>query len=187
MCLKITAQARETHAKTSEVCSSEFISVPHLTVLSWHIISQRPPLIHKTFACYALLSLRMMTNFSLCESYDVFLDNRFKVEKHCNFQNSKLPFQSKKCIYWNLTAEMTVLSHDNRNPKFCRKSNLIWFIVWWMNVLEAVCKRDWHNMRSYLFFNVRKFRTQCAMAFTLWYDIVSVILLIFISSISILV
>ncbi len=27
---------------------------------------------------------------------------------------------------------------------------------------EAVCKRDWHNVRSYLFFNVRKFRTQCA-------------------------
>ncbi len=27
-------------------------------------------------------------------------------------------------------------------------------------VSEAVCKRDWHNVRSYLFFNVPKFRTK---------------------------
>ncbi len=26
---------------------------------------------------------------------------------------------------------------------------------------EAVCKRDWHNVRLYLFFYVRKFRTVC--------------------------
>ncbi len=31
---------------------------------------------------------------------------------------------------------------------------------------EAMCKRDWHNMRSYLIFNVWKFRTQCAMTLT---------------------
>ncbi len=30
-------------------------------------------------------------------------------------------------------------------------------------VSEAVCKHDWHNVRSYLFFNMRKTRTQCAM------------------------
>ncbi len=35
-----------------------------------------------------------------------------------------------------------------------------------MKVSEAVCKRDWH-VRSYLFFNVWKFRTLCAMAFRL--------------------
>ncbi len=28
-----------------------------------------------------------------------------------------------------------------------------------MKVSEAVCKRDWHNVRSYLFFNVQKIRT----------------------------
>ncbi len=27
-------------------------------------------------------------------------------------------------------------------------------------ISEAVCKRDWHNVRSYLFFNVRTFRTK---------------------------
>ncbi len=39
--------------------------------------------------------------------------------------------------------------------------------LWRTKVSEAVCKRDWHNVRSYLFFNVQKFWTQCAMAFTL--------------------
>ncbi len=33
-------------------------------------------------------------------------------------------------------------------------------------VSEAVCKRDWHNVRSYLFFNVQEFRTQCAKTLT---------------------
>ncbi len=27
-------------------------------------------------------------------------------------------------------------------------------------ISEAACKRDWHNVRSYLFFNVQKFRTK---------------------------
>ncbi len=40
------------------------------------------------------------------------------------------------------------------------------FFFWRMKVLEAVSKRDWHNVRSYLFFNVRKFRTRCAMTFS---------------------
>ncbi len=30
-------------------------------------------------------------------------------------------------------------------------------------ISEAVCNRDWHNVRSYLFFYVRTFWTQCAM------------------------
>ncbi len=40
------------------------------------------------------------------------------------------------------------------------------FFFWRMKVSEAVCKRDWLNVRSYLFFNVWKFRTQCAMTLT---------------------
>ncbi len=50
-----------------------------------------------------------------------------------------------------------------------RKSNLIrfFYFLWRTKVSEAVCKHDWHNMRSYLFFNVRKFRTRCAMIFSL--------------------
>ncbi len=31
-------------------------------------------------------------------------------------------------------------------------------IFWRTKVSEAVCKRDWHNVRSYLFFNMRKFQ-----------------------------
>ncbi len=38
---------------------------------------------------------------------------------------------------------------------------------WRTKVSEVVCKPDWHNVRSYLFFNVRKFRTQCAETLTL--------------------
>ncbi len=43
-----------------------------------------------------------------------------------------------------------------------RKSNLIQIFFWRTKVSEPVSKRDWHNMRSYLFFNMQKFRTQCA-------------------------
>ncbi len=37
-----------------------------------------------------------------------------------------------------------------------RKSNLNQIFLWRTKVSEAVCKCDWHNVRSYLFFNVRK-------------------------------
>ncbi len=33
------------------------------------------------------------------------------------------------------------------------------FFLWRMNVSEAVCKHDWHNVRSYLLFKVQKFQT----------------------------
>ncbi len=36
---------------------------------------------------------------------------------------------------------------------------------WRTKISEAVCKRDRLNVRSYLIFNVRKFRTQCAETF----------------------
>ncbi len=36
------------------------------------------------------------------------------------------------------------------------KSNLVWIFSVWK---KAVCKHDWHNVRSYLFFNVWKFCT----------------------------
>ncbi len=41
-----------------------------------------------------------------------------------------------------------------------RKSNLIRMFFWRTKVSEAVSKRDWHNMRSYLFFNMQKFRME---------------------------
>ncbi len=40
-----------------------------------------------------------------------------------------------------------------------RKFNLIWIFLWWTKVSEAVCKCDWHNVRSYLFFYVQKIWT----------------------------
>ncbi len=52
-----------------------------------------------------------------------------------------------------------------------RKSNLIWIFLCRTKVSEAVCKRDWHNMSSYLYFYVWKFQTKfwtrCAITFIL--------------------
>ncbi len=45
--------------------------------------------------------------------------------------------------------------------------NLIQFFLWQTNILEAVCKCDWHNVRLYLFFNVPKIRTRCPMTLRL--------------------
>ncbi len=41
----------------------------------------------------------------------------------------------------------------------CWKSNLVRIFLWQTKVLEAVCKRDWHNVRLYLFCNVQRFQT----------------------------
>ncbi len=37
------------------------------------------------------------------------------------------------------------------------KSNLIWIFLWRLKISEAVCKRDWHNVRSYLFSMCKNF------------------------------
>ncbi len=37
--------------------------------------------------------------------------------------------------------------------------------LWWTKISGAVCKPDWHNVRSCLFFYMQKFRIQCAMTF----------------------
>ncbi len=73
--------------------------------------------------------------------------------------------------FWILAFASTVaLNCQNTSQNAChgcekrKKSNPIRIFLWRTKISEAVCKRDWHNVRSYLFFNVRKFRTQCAMA-----------------------
>ncbi len=73
--------------------------------------------------------------------------------------------------FWILAFACTVaLNCQNTSQNACHgcekriKSNPIRISLWQTKISEAVCKRDWHNVRSYLFFNVRNFRTQCAMA-----------------------
>ncbi len=73
--------------------------------------------------------------------------------------------------FWILAFASTVaLNCQNTSQNVChgcekrKKSNTIRIFLWRTKISEAVCKRDWHNVRSYLFFNVRKIRTQCAMA-----------------------
>ncbi len=59
-----------------------------------------------------------------------------------------------KCFFFlhirhpfRLTCLLQMLKH--------RKSNLC---LWWTKVSEAVCKCDWHNVRSYLFSTCENFR-----------------------------
>ncbi len=47
-----------------------------------------------------------------------------------------------------------MLATDVKNTENLTQSNIF---LRQTKVSEAVCKRDWHNVRSYLFFNVRKF------------------------------
>ncbi len=44
--------------------------------------------------------------------------------------------------------------------------------IWRTKVLEAVWERDWHNMRSYLFFNVHTFRVCIDLHFEFWPEVV---------------
>ncbi len=43
-----------------------------------------------------------------------------------------------------------------RHPFLLKCLDLIQKILWWTKVSEAVCKRDWQNVRSYLVFNMQK-------------------------------
>ncbi len=49
-----------------------------------------------------------------------------------------------------------ILSHQNACYGCENAENRNWskFFLWRMKVMEALCKRDWHNVRLYLFFNV---------------------------------
>ncbi len=54
-----------------------------------------------------------------------------------------------------------ILSYQNACYGCENAENRTWsgfFFFLYGHVSEAVCKRDWHNVRSYLFFNVQKFR-----------------------------
>ncbi len=69
------------------------------------------------------------------------------------------------CVFFRFSYSFPIKMHATDAKR--RKSNLIRFFLWQTNVSEAVCKRDCHNVRSYLFLTCeyfgRKFRTQCAM------------------------
>ncbi len=70
----------------------------------------------------------------------------------------------RKCQVWAWSGPQEFCYLGQMRKR--RKSNPIRFFLWRTNVSEeSLCKRDWHNVRSYLFFNVRKFRTHCAKTF----------------------
>ncbi len=85
------------------------------------------------------------------------------------------------CVVNKYLSIKAIALHESRNFRMCfsvfvflvmflstflprmqkhRKSNLIRMFFWRTKVSEAVSKRDWHNMRSYLFFNMQKFRME---------------------------
>ncbi len=49
---------------------------------------------------------------------------------------------------WTAKTPLKMLAMDAKNAK---KSNPIQNFLWRTKISEAVCKRDWHNVRSYLF------------------------------------
>ncbi len=53
-------------------------------------------------------------------------------------------------------TELKMLSTNAKNAK-----NPILIFLWRMAISYAVCKHDWQNVRSYLFFNMQKFWTRC--------------------------
>ncbi len=67
-------------------------------------------------------------------------------------------------FYFSYSSSVPIKMHstDAKMQKIEPDAN---FFLWRTNVSEAVFKRDWHNVRSYLFFNMQKFQT--AMTFTL--------------------
>ncbi len=82
----------------------------------------------------------------------------------CAVRRSGWTWQSS---FWILAFASTVaLSCQNTSQNAChgcekcKKSNPIRIFFWRTKISEAVCKRDWHNVRSYLFFNVRNVRTK---------------------------
>ncbi len=83
----------------------------------------------------------------------------------CAVRRSGWTWQSPFWIF----ACTVALNCQNTSQNACygyekrKKSNPIRIFLCWTKIFEAVCKRDWHKVRSYLFFNVLNFRTQCAM------------------------
>ncbi len=53
-----------------------------------------------------------------------------------------------------------ILSYQNACYGCEDPENRTWseIFLWWTNVSEAVCKHYWHNVRSNVYFNMRKFR-----------------------------
>ncbi len=72
------------------------------------------------------------------------------------------------CVF--LFFVFLILSYQNACYGCENAENRTWseFFLWRTKVSEAVCKCDWHNVRSNLFFNVWKFRTRCAMTLSKW-------------------
>ncbi len=75
--------------------------------------------------------------------------------------------QTRQSPFWILAFACTVaLNCQNTSQNAChgcekrKNSHSIRIFLWWTKISEVMCKHDWHNVRSYLFFNVRTFWTK---------------------------
>ncbi len=58
--------------------------------------------------------------------------------------------------FWTVKTPLKMLATAAKNTKNQTRSD---FFLWWTKIPDEVCKRDWYNVRSYLFFNMWTFRT----------------------------
>ncbi len=72
----------------------------------------------------------------------------------CVFSYSSLSW----LMHRNLEHWVKMLATEAKNAENQTPSNF--FFLWPTKVSDTVYKRDWHNVRSYLFFNVRRFWTK---------------------------
>ncbi len=103
-----------------------------------------------------------MVNTSSEYFHVLFYDIKYISKGHCNTESEIFA-----CVFPFFHIPHPFLSKCMLRMRKRRKSNLIRIYFWRTKVSEAVCKCDWHNVRSYLFFNVRKFQTQCAVTLML--------------------
>ncbi len=70
--------------------------------------------------------------------------------------------------YFSYSSSFSIktLAPDAKTQKI--KPGPIRFFLCRTKVSQTVCKHDWYNIRSYLFFNEWTFQTQCAMVLSHW-------------------
>ncbi len=81
---------------------------------------------------------------------------------HIDFSKHNLLSKGPCTLTFFGVVVFVMLSYQNAFHGCENAENRTWipFFLWRTKVSEAVCKHDWHNVRSYLFFNMRKFRTR---------------------------
>ncbi len=94
-------------------------------------------------------------------------DGKPNSQKFCPLEVDLRSLHTESEIYLGILLFLIflflILSYQNARCENAENQTWSTFFWWWTKVLEAVCKRNWQIVRSYLFFNMRTFRIQCAL------------------------